>query len=409
MIRRIINNKIVQVVFALLLALLLWFYVVNQENPDDVDLVFRDVVIQYEGEDDILASENLSITSDNDTIDLRLEGKRRELLRLDSSDLYLVVDVSNIDEPGTYSLPYRLSLPLGISATVSEDSPQEITVTVSRFAEKSIPVTAVFNGSVATGYLADDNISVYPDSIVISGREEDVAQVDHALVTLSGSGLRESIVESMPFTLVDADGNTLSFEDMTLSREQVTVKFPILLQKKVPLTVALQEGGGATEANVSWSMSQDSLHIAAEEDVLNTIDSIELGVIDLAQVEENGTYLFPITLPEGVRNLSGVTEIQVDVTVRGLATKQVETTNISCINVTERYTASVVTDSLTVTLRGPEEDLAAVTGDNVLVDADLSEIGGATGIYTVPAVAHVEGSDTVGVIGTYKVTVSQKR
>ncbi|MBR2667204.1 MAG: hypothetical protein IKD96_03490 [Oscillospiraceae bacterium] len=409
MIRRIINNKIVHIVFALLLALLLWFYVVNQENPDDVDLVFRDVVIQYEGEDDILASENLSITSDNDTIDLRLEGKRRELLRLDSSDLYLVVDVSNIDEPGTYSLPYRLSLPLGISATVSEDSPQEITVTVSRFAEKSIPVTAVFNGSVATGYLADDNISVYPDSIVISGREEDVAQVDHALVTLSGSGLRESIVESMPFTLVDADGNTLSFEDMTLSREQVTVKFPILLQKKVPLTVALQEGGGATEANVSWSMSQDSLHIAAEEDVLNTIDSIELGVIDLAQVEENGTYLFPITLPEGVRNLSGVTEIQVDVTVRGLATKQVETTNISCINVTERYTASVVTDSLTVTLRGPEEDLAAVTGDNVLVDADLSEIGGATGIYTVPAVAHVEGSDTVGVIGTYKVTVSQKR
>ncbi len=409
MIRRIINNKIVQVVFALLLALLLWFYVVNQENPNDVDLIFRDVVVQFEGEDDILASEKLSITSDSDTVDLRLEGKRRELLRLDSSDLYLVVDVSDISEPGTYSLPYRLSLPLGVTAAVSDDSIQEITITVSRFGEKSIPVTAVFNGSVAPGYLADDNISVYPDTILITGREEAVEQVDHAVVTLTGTGLKESVVESVPFVLVDADGNPLEFDDMTLSREQVTVKFPILLQKEVPLTVDLQAGGGATEANVNWTMSQDSVLIAAEEDLLDTIDAIELGIIDLAEVDGSGTYVFPITLPEDVRNLSGVTEVEVQLTIRGLATKEVETSNISCINVTERYKATVVTSSLTVTLRGPEEDLQAVTGADVLVDADLSEIDGATGTYTVPALAHVEGSDTVGVIGTYKVTVSQYR
>ncbi len=409
MIRRIINNKIVQIVFALLLALLLWFYVVNQENPDDVDLIFRDVVVQFEGEDDILASEKLSITSDNDTVDLLLEGKRRELLRLDSSDLYLVVDVSDIKEPGTYSLPYRLSLPLGVTATVSDDSVQEVTVTVSRFAEKSIPVTAVFNGSVAPGYLADDNISVYPDAILITGTEESVEQVDHAVVTLTGTGLRESIVESVPFVLADADGNPLDLDDLTLSREQVTVRFPILLQKEVPLTFTLQEGGGATEANVNWTMSQDSILIAAEEGVLDAIEAVELGTIDLAEVEESGTYTFPVTLPEDVRNLSGVTEVQVQLTVRGLATKEVETSNISCINGTERYKATVVTGSLVVTLRGSEADLSEVTGANVLVDADLSEIGSATGTYTVPALAHVEGSDTVGVIGTYKVTVSQTR
>ncbi len=408
MIRRILNSKVIYIIFSLLLAVLLWLYVVNQENPDNVELSFRDVVIQYEGDDDILAAESLSVSSDSDTIDLRLSGRRRELLRLDSSDLYLSVDVSDITEPGVYTLPYKLSLPLGVTATVSDDSPQTVTVTVSRFAEKTIPVTALFNGSVAPGYLADDNISVYPNTIVVSGPAEEVAQVDHARVVLTGTALTETISETLPVTLIGRDGSELSFEEITLSRDNVVVKFPILLQKEVPLTLTLLPGGGATEKNVFVSLSQDTLDIAAEADILNGIDEIEIGTLDLATVEGSGTYVFSLVMPEGVRNLSGVTEVQAEVTIQGLDTKRVETSNIVCVNVSPGYSASAVTKSLTVTLRGSEKELADVTGDDVRVQADLSELGSATGSYTVPARVTVVGTDDVGAVGTYKVTVQQQ-
>ena len=65
---------------------------------------------------------------------------------------------------------------------------------------------------------------------------------------------------------------------------------------------------------------------------------------------------------------------------------------------------SVLTSSLTVTLRGTAEDIEAVTGDDVQVIADLSGIEADSGSYTVPARIAVSGYD-LGTVGTYEVTV----
>ena len=58
-----------------------------------------------------------------------------------------------------------------------------------------------------------------------------------------------------------------------------------------------------------------------------------------------------------------------------------------------------------MTVIGTSADVSAVTGDDLQVVVDLSELSSATGSYTVPAQITVTGGD-VGVSGNYVVQVT---
>ena len=65
---------------------------------------------------------------------------------------------------------------------------------------------------------------------------------------------------------------------------------------------------------------------------------------------------------------------------------------------------TVVTSTLSVTLRGTSTALAQVNEENLRVVADLKNVSDADGVYTVPATVYVDGLD-VGAVGSYQVTV----
>jgi hypothetical protein len=132
-----------------------------------------------------------------------------------------------------------------------------------------------------------------------------------------------------------------------------------------------------------------------------------LGTIDLASFNLSTTETFAVVLPNGVNNLSGEKEASVTVSIRGLATKRVITTNISFINVSEGYTPRPITQYKEVVIRGPKEILDMISGSNIRIIGDLADIGNAVGRYSVPTTVEVLGYREVGVIdGSYNIVVS---
>ena len=95
----------------------------------------------------------------------------------------------------------------------------------------------------------------------------------------------------------------------------------------------------------------------------------------------------------------------VTIVVEGVSERRVSTANFTCNNVPEGYEASVVTESLSVTLRGLSEEIDALDGSNLQISADLSRITG-EGSFTVPASVKIDGYSNVGVKGNYQVIVN---
>ena len=191
--------------------------------------------------------------------------------------------------------------------------------------------------------------------------------------------------------------------------ETVLVTLPVEKMKEVELTVDLIPGGGATADNVTVDIEPRTLMVAGSAEILDQLDRISLGEIDLSKVFGTLTQSMTINLDPSLTNVSGITEAQVTVTVEGLVTKTLEAGNIEIINKPSGYEITRNTQSCTVLIRGTQEAVDAVTASQVRIVADLSNLDLSTGSRTVPVKVYLDGSSEVGVVGEYNISISVSR
>mgnify|MGYP001280962399 CR=1 FL=1 len=134
------------------------------------------------------------------------------------------------------------------------------------------------------------------------------------------------------------------------------------------------------------------------------IDEIKLDTLSLADLKAAETFTYDIPLPDGVDNLSGVTSVTLTILFDDIDSLTVDATQFGYENLTTERDVTVVTSTLSVTLRGTSTALAQVNEENLRVVADLTNVSDADGVYTVPATVYVDGLD-VGAVGSYQVTV----
>ena len=128
------------------------------------------------------------------------------------------------------------------------------------------------------------------------------------------------------------------------------------------------------------------------------MNRIVLATIDLTEFSSSFTDVYTIPLDNGLRNTTGETEARVTVEIAGLSTKSFKVTNFSCINVTDGYSANIISESLDVTLRGKEEVISQIKPENIRAVADLSTFNESTGTYMVPVKIYIDGFTDVGAL-----------
>jgi hypothetical protein len=115
--------------------------------------------------------------------------------------------------------------------------------------------------------------------------------------------------------------------------------------------------------------------------------------------------MYTITLPEGVTNQTGVSDVVVTVRFNGLKTREFVVENIGMINVPEGMRAEIINANLTVRLRGPEAELSQITQNDISAVVDLSAAEAGTATYK--AVIEInEAFPNVGAMKTSSVSVT---
>ena len=95
------------------------------------------------------------------------------------------------------------------------------------------------------------------------------------------------------------------------------------------------------------------------------------------------------------------------VSVTGLETKKVSTSNIEAINIPDGINVDLVTQSLEVRIRGAADTLALVMDSDIHVTVDFTDIqSSGLGTRTVSAKVSVRGFADVGCVGDYTVVAN---
>ena len=405
------KNKFWKFALALVISFGLWLYVISYVSPGS-DETISGIPVFFEGET-ILEERGLMITSDSEaTVTLKISGNRSDLIKLNRDNITLKVDLTKVYDAGVKELRYSITYPGDVpngAVTVESQYPEAVSITVEKKISKPIDIDVVFTGEVDEGFIADtENWILDFPTVNVKGPSSVVNQIDHARIDVSLDDRRESISENYRYILCDAQGQPVDVELVTTDVPEVHLDVKIQRFKEVPLTVNVKYGGGANLSNTKVTINPKTIYVAGSETLLQDMEQIVLGTgaIDLSLTEEDLVQTFPITLPEGVTNLSGVTEAEVQIQFVGLEIKEFDISEIQVTNLPENMDYDLMNQVLKVRLRGPAAVLESILPENIQVVIDLA--GKEMGSFTIKPAITVEGDayTSVGAVGTYSVSVT---
>lgn len=403
------RNKIPRILLAMLISVFLWLYVVTVVDPNDTKVVYS-VPVTYENMTS-LTDNNLVMTSgQNATVTLKFYGRRSDLNNLTSESLTVTADVSRIKSEGEQNLSYTVTLPDSVSdnnVQLTERTPSRLTVDVERAVEKQVTVAVDISNEVADGYVADlEAMKISPETITVFGPEAEVSKIDSARVSLDIGGVTETVDNSFPYQLVDADGNAVNTTNFRCSADAVDVMLTVEKYKEIPLTLELKAGGGAKEKDVTVTLSPAYITISGPGAIVDAMDSLSIGTLDLASMTElSETKTYEITLPDNVTSVSGQNQVTARIVLNGLSTKTLEVENFSVSHKPDGLDVTIVTTTLEITIRGPSDEIEAITAKDLTVQGDLSDFSQA-GTYKIPVTVTSKDFPGVGMIGSASITVT---
>lgn len=403
------KNKILTALLSFAIALGLWLYVVTVVSPNS-DKHYYNIPVTLQSEV-VLQERGLMITTTElPTVSLHLEGNRTDLNKLNSSNITIAVDVSRIGEAGTHNLIYTPSYPGDVpnnAISVLSRTPSTITLEVEERISKQVPVDILYSGTLSEDYMADkENRELDYENINIAGPKSVIDQIAMARIEVNLDDRAQSFSEQFRYTLCNEKGEPVDAQMVTTDVEIVTLTLRIVRVKEIDLVVNVLNGGGATAENSQITIEPATIRVSGSDTLLEGLDSLELGTIDLGQMPTDEVLTFPIKLPEGVANETGVLEATVDVRFPELATKTLKVKNFTVRNVPAGLNADVITKQLEIQIRGPKSSIDEITEANVTVAVDFANEQAGTVTVKAEITINVDG---VGAVGAYNITATLRK
>ena len=401
------RSKVVRIVISILVAIAMWLYVDLERAPERT-MTIRDIPVEFSGENTTLADKNLMLLSGYDTtIDLKIRGPKRELVKMNRDNVRVIASTSSIDSVGVHQLDWTVSFPDGVVRTnvsVEKASLSQITVTVGELYTKEVPVECQVVGEVAEGYFTGD-VVLDPEVLTLRAQRDDLLNVSCAKLTVDISGATRSVVQTVDVQLYDYDGNLVENSNIRTNTSLIQAKVPVLTTREVELAVEFSGVPGAAMNSIKCDITPKTVRLNGEADVLDSIDKLVLATLHVDDLELHQQNSYVVTPPDGTWLVNGNEVATADITLEGIEEKSLTATSIEFDKLPSGLYAIAPDGGLTVRLWGLSEEIEAVTAENLRVIADMSAVTG-QGTVTVPVTVTISGFNDVTVRGTYELTVT---
>lgn len=399
------RGKLFSLLLSVLVAFGFWIYVVTVVSPDS-DATFYNIPVVLNNEN-IMTDKGMMIESGKETtVTLQLKGNRTDLNNLKNSDITVVADLSKINSAGIQELAYSVSFG-GMQFEILNQFPNKVILEIAEWDTKEVPVNLEYLGTLGADYIAyKDEVTKSAETVTITGPKEVVDQITQAVIHINLDGQTENINREYVYTLCNASGEPIDAASITTNVGQISVSLRIQRVKEVQLLLNVTYGGGATEENTQIILSEQVIKITGTEKLLESQgDTLVIGSVNLSEIPENTVLTFPISLLEGVENLSGVSEVEVDISFPTLATKVLEITKIFVTGLDPAMEYEIGTKKVTVTVRGPISMVGHIEPEDVFLLVDLTGAQLGEDLYKAQAWFDKQ-FEGFGAIGSYSVLVT---
>lgn len=360
-----IAGDAVLALLAVVLSVILWFIVTNEQNPPVEGLFPYELEVRP-----VNVKSGLDVFGDIGTVRIRISAPRDvwSRLRVDSFDAK--VDLSQ-SEAGQREVPVRVDV-RDSQVTVLEVSPRQLPVWLEPRKERQVPVRVDIRDGPPDGYSYRPP-QVSPDMATVSGPASLIDQVESVVAQVSVEGARVNINQQVPLTARSVQGQSIS--NIRIEPQVVTVDVPIDQQvqyKAVPVHPVVT--GEVLEGYWVESIRSDPaiVVVVGTRDALQPLTFVQTTPVEINRAQQSTSVPVGLLLPEGVTVATPQT-ITVQVTIAPVIGSKTIRVSPEVRNLGPDLTYSA--GELSITVQGPSPTLARLTPGDLSVVVDGSNLG----------------------------------
>ena len=360
---------------ALVLGVSVWVSAVSAADPNEVRVYPRPIPLEVVGQDP-----SLVLTSEiPSTVEVSLRAPRSvwEALTAREDSVRAILDLSGLSA-GEHTREIQVLVSMRPYQIVLKN-PTTVTVVLENFARQTFPLSLSLSGQPAAGYQVGE-ATLGLKQVAVSGPETIVNEAVRARVLVNLDGMRESIDESIPIQILDAQNKIL--RGLTVNPDSVRVNVPISQQGgfrdvAVKVVVQGQVAAGYRLENITVFPPVVTV-FAPNPDLVNALPGVvETQPLNLEDRKENISTRLSLNLPDNI-TIVGAQTVQVQVSISPIQTSLTLLNQPINVNgLSEGLSAQVFPQTVDVIVSGPLPVLDALTSQDITVSVDAAglEVG----------------------------------
>ncbi len=395
-------------ILSLIIAIFLWSFVLLSENPIKTQ-TFSNQIVQEIGTEALEERGLMMVNTEQAKITLKVTGTSRDMANLTASDIIAQVDLSNIQEAGVYYIQPGITVQKTIESVSFQ--PRRLQITIENVITKEVPVKVTTMNTLGENQFIDD-LSPSEESIEITGAESVVNTVDYALLTVDLENITKNKAQTCRVALYTAEDALVDSDFVKPEVETLDVTVGLNQVKTVPLNINVVSSVTLSKDLVTVTIAPEQIRVYGKEDALSQLSSINLGSINLADVNADGEeHAFTIKLPDGVKLMEGEPkQARVKLSMKDGISRTLTVTDIRLEDTSGEKDVYLENASLDVKVEGKANVMANIKPENLHVTVKVDSSTLEAGTHDVPCQisCDINGVKILNENPTIKVIVMQK-
>ena len=274
-------------IISVIMAVLLWAYVVNQGSAASGQNVVQ-VALDYRN-----IPEGLTVKGP-DQVNVKLWGIIEK-----KAAVKAYVDLSGY-EPGTWEV--KVEVEPGSGAILATAQPRVVQVTLTGQEERVIPVRHEVVKNPPPGYELLD-VSVSPDKCLVRGEQGTISKIERIVAEIDLSQTTDITAHTVNLQACDVNGRGLSGNYELLPRQAIihAVVAPKRAAREVPVTV-ITDGAAAPGYQVTNVSAHPALiKIMGNSNVVDNTGDIKTEVLDFTGKAQSFQQEVSLQVPQGLQ------------------------------------------------------------------------------------------------------------
>ena len=427
LVKKLLENNLSLKVASVLIAVLLWFWVTNLDDPVKTQ-TFNDVPITITNGSYLESMGLTCILSETDKVKVSIEGNRSTVDRISASDIVVTADLTQIasldSTPVMVPIIATCTKNINLSADSITTYPSSIPLDLQNLMSESFVVTPSTDGTKPAKEYEVGKMEAAMDQITITGPESLVKKIDKVVAKVNVSNMTESSTLTGNIVVIDKNQEALkegqlAYLKMKDIQDNSSIQVDVELWRLVTGVMIKAGTTGTPKAGyqvgdvtavpseISVVGSDSALALLAFQNNTITIPASE---IDVSGKSEDFVTKIDISqfLPTNIRLATDVSEnvlVTTKILPDGSKAFEVPISNITQNNLGKDLIVSYAMDSIEVRLKGKESLLSELKAEDIMATIDLN--GLTAGEHTVEVKLELPSGIRLVSNATVDITISE--